>query len=63
MKRAVGFEVRACSLEVEPVGCNEVYDVGCTEDLLDNFIWDARHRAADPSGLGALANSSGRERM
>ena len=54
MKRAVGFEVRACPLEVEPIGCNEVYDVGRTEDLLDNFIWDARHRQPILAGPGRL---------
>ena len=54
VKGTVGFEVGARPLEIQPVGRNEVHDVGRAEDLLDDFIWDAGHRhviLADPGRL------------
>ena len=55
VKGAVSFEVRTSSFQVESVGCNEVHDIGCTEDLLDDFIWDAWHRRSILARRGRLA--------
>ena len=56
VKGTVSLEISTCPLQIEAVGRDKLDDVRRSEDLLNGFIGDARHRGRIVAWHGGLPN-------